>query len=166
MDSIDYAVPTVNAHLDLTGGELLMAILRLHKALCKKQLDLTRLNMLAFMAEGECGISSDITFTTTKFGPKSAFIGDFIHHNREIFHVRKTGGAITKFPDPDLRIKISLTEAGDHFSSRVINFLTVGKLRSLSHVISKWGDEAARELLTYICVFHDGFCPESIIDQH
>lgn len=165
MSSSDYSLATAGSSLDLTGSELILVILRLHNALCQKPLDLTRLNMLAFMAEGECGINSDIKFVRTKYGPKSDFISGFVMQNREIFHVRKTGGALTRFPDSDLRIKVSLTESGSSFSSRVINFLTVGKLRSLSHVISKWGDDSPKDLLTYICVFYDGFCPEAIVDQ-
>ncbi len=165
MSNTDFSLATVGSGLDLTGGELILAILRLHQALCHKPLDLTRLNMLAFMAEGECGISSDIKFARTKYGPKSEFISDFVKHNSEVFHVRKTGGALTRFPDSDTRIKIGLTESGNSFSSRVINFLTVGKLRSLTHVISKWGDDSPKDMLTYICVFYDGFCPEAILDQ-
>lgn len=149
---------------DLSGGELIIAILRVHSAVCSKSMDLTRLNMLAFLAEGECGINSDILFIKTKFGPKSEFIRQFVKENKEIIHSRKTGGSIARFPDEDLRLKVHLTDTGMQHASRIINFLTVGKLRALSHILSKWGDESPADLLTYICVFFDGFCPEVLID--
>ena len=127
-------------NVDLSGGELIITIMRLHHTLCRGTMDIARLNMLSFLAEGECDISSEILFSRTRYGPKSGFIQDFTRHNREIIENRRTGGRIKAFTDSDMRIKLRLTEQGMEFSTKAINFLTVGKLRALSHVISKWGD--------------------------
>ena len=149
-----------NGKLDLSAGELVILVSKIFTTMSKKKLDLARLNFLIFLAEGDGGIRSEITFEKTGFGPKSRYVENFVKKNKELFTLRTSQKTKHSGPDIDTRKMVSLTAAGKDLSSRISDFLYPDKMRSLSHIVTKWSDEMLGDILTYICVFFGYFCPE------
>ena len=146
--------------LDLSAGELVILVSKIYTTMTTKKLDLAKLNFLIFLAEGDGGIRSEITFEKTGFGPKSRYVENFVKNHKEIFTLRTSQKTKRSGPDADTRKTVNLTAEGKELSSRISDLLLPGKMRSLSHIVTKWSDEMHGDILTYICVFFGYFCPE------
>ena len=145
--------------IPLTGGELILAVTRIYSGSFGSTPDLARLNLLLFLIEGDGGIASNLMYGNTPYGPKSAYIEQFISDNHELIRGRSYGkkSSGTKL-DPDLRKKVELTPEGVKIADRVIGNLSSGDTRRISQILSKWGREGHSEILIYLCLFHGDFC--------
>ncbi len=145
--------------VSLSGGELILSVIMAYSENFGQKPDLAKVNLLAFLIEGDGEIESDIMFSNTPYGPKSRYISEFISRNGELVKSRtygkKPSGARI---DPDLRIKLELTDLGRKIASIATNSLSKRDSKILAKILSGWGMEKHSDLLTYICVFYEDFC--------
>ncbi len=144
--------------LSLSGGELILAVIRIYTGSFGKKPDLALVNLLLFLVEGDGGIESDLLFSNTLFGPKSGYLRDFVNRNTELVKSRAYGKVKSSKVDPDTRKKLELTAAGISIADLAINSLSKREVKTISSILSKWGTEKHSEILTYICVFYEDFC--------
>lgn len=143
----------------LTGGELILAVVRLYQMTYGEKPDLARLNLLLFLAEGDAEIQSDLLFADTTAGPKSSYIRDFVKGNPAFIRMRVYGRAPKrKVSDPDVRHRLELTDEGRRVAEAAMSSLNDSELKKLSRVLLRWGREKHGDLLTYVCIFYGDFC--------
>ena len=145
--------------LSLSGGELILAVIRIFTGSFGKKPDLALINLLLFLIEGDGGIESDLLFSNTPLGPKSGYLTDFVTRNTDLVKSRLYGKADSRGKaDPDIRRKLELTATGTSIADIAINSLSQKEVKIISSIISKWGTDKHSEILTYICVFYEDFC--------
>ncbi len=145
--------------ITLSGGELILAVIRVFTGSFGKKPDIARLNLLLFLLEGDGRIVSDLLFSNTPYGPKSGYLVDFVSSHPDLLKSRTYGksGANIRV-DPDVKKKVELTGAGTTIADIAINSLSQKDVKTISAILSKWGNEKHSEILTYICVFYEDFC--------
>lgn len=145
-------------NLTLSGGELVLAVARAYTGSFGTKPDLARLNLLLFLMEGDGEIRSELLFSNTAFGPKSKYLLDFIDKYPDLIRARSYGKKSKKRADPDVGKKVELTPAGVEIANSAIESLSQRELKTLSRILSKWGNEKHSEILTYVCMFFNDFC--------
>ena len=147
--------------LSLTGGELILAVTRIYSGSFGSNPDLSRLNLLLFLIEGDGGIESNLMYSNTAFGPKSNYIDAFISDNPELIRARSYGKKPSSARmDPDVRRKVELTSEGVKIADRAIGGLSSRDTKKISQILSKWGREKHSDILMYLCLFYKEFCSE------
>lgn len=145
--------------VSLSGGELILSVVRAYTESFGKRPDIAMTNLLIFLIEGDGGIESDVMFSDTPYGPKSPYIHDFVTRNTDLIKIRAFGKKPAKNKtDPDMRMKLELTELGKKIANLAISSLSKRDSKIFSKILSGWGNEKHSELLTYICVFFTDFC--------
>lgn len=145
--------------LMLSGGELILAVARAFEGSFSEKPDLSKLNLLLFLMEGDGGIRSDLLFYNSQVGPKSQYLQNFVADNQSLLRVRTYGKAPRReLPDPDVRKRVELTAEGRRIADTALSSLPDGDLRRIARILSKWGRESHPEILTYVCMFYGNFC--------
>ncbi len=159
--AVDHGYFLPGESLSLTGGELILAVTRIYSGSFGSNPDLSRLNLILFLIEGDGGIESNLLYSNTAFGPKSGYIGAFISGNPELVRARSYGKKpASARMDPDVRRKVELTAQGVRIADRAIGSLSPRDTKKISQILSKWGKEKHSEILMYLCLFYKDFCSE------
>lgn len=159
MEAMETDVAFRFGNMSLSGGELTLAVIKLFIGTFGSRPDLAMVNLLLFLIEGDGELQSDILFSNTPYGPKSAYLHNFIKENPELVKARSYGRRTAgSRVDPDVRRKLDLTDTGSKLANIAIGSLSQKEKKTITTIISGWGAEKHTEILTYICVFFHDFC--------
>lgn len=159
MDTKDAGSLLHFGNVSLSGGELILSVIRIYSEHFGRNPDLAKLNLLIFLLEGDGEIESDIMFSDTPFGPKSYYINEFVSRNTEFVKSSSyTKNTSNMKADTEVHTRLSLTDLGKKIADIAIDSLSERDVRALKKILSRWGMEKHTVLLTYVCLFYEDFC--------